>query len=225
MRPMRDRALTPEPYEARVRRSFDAALRESSAHFDSGGAVYQTVRRLAERLDAAGIPYALIGALAQAAHGYVRMTTDVDVVMTEAGLERFRAELAGRGYRPAFEGATRTFRDTETQVRIEVVPAGGFPGDGQPKPVAFPDPAAGGELRDGIRVVTLPTLIALKLASGLSAAHRLKDIADVMEIIRQLDLPLDLAGRLDPSVAPEYERLWHVVHATRDAYDEAPGVE
>lgn len=211
----------PEPYESRVRRSFDAALRESSAHFDAGGAVYHTLRRLAERLDAAGIPYTLIGALAQAAHGYVRMTTDVDIIMTEGGLDRFRAELVGRGYRPAFEGAARTFRDTETQVRIEILAAGGYPGDGRPKPVAFPDPAAGGELRDGIRVVTLHTLIALKLASGLSAAHRLKDIADVMELIRELDLPLDLAVRLDPSVAPEYRRLWHVVHAARDAYDEA----
>lgn len=210
------------PYETRVRASFAAALRESGAYFEGRGAVYQTLTRLAERLDAAGIPYAVIDALAQSAHGYVRMTTDVDVVMTSAGLARFRAELVGRGYRPAFEGAARTFRDTETQVRVEIVETGAYPGDGRPKPVAFPDPATAAEVRDGIRVVPLPTLVALKLASGLSAEHRLKDIADVIEMIRALALPLALSDALDPSVAPEYARLWRVVHAARDALDE-PG--
>lgn len=32
-------------------------------------------------------------------------------------------------------------RDTENEVPIDVLIAGDFPGDGRPKPVAFPDPA------------------------------------------------------------------------------------
>lgn len=213
--------MDPLPYETQIRQSFSFALRESSAHFESAGAVFGTLRRLVERLDAAGIAYLLIGALAQSAHGYARMTTDIDIVMTPEGLSRFRAELVGRGYRPAFQGAATAFRDTETQVRIEIIAAGAFPGDGRPKPVVFPDPTEAAAVIDGVRVVTLEKLIELKLASGLSAPHRLRDIADVMEIIRLLSLPIALADRLDPSVRPEYDRLWHVVREARDPWDEA----
>jgi hypothetical protein len=67
--------MTSLPYEERLRRSFDLALRESSAHFGSASAVDDTLNRLATRLDAAGIPYVLIGALALGAHGYIRMAS------------------------------------------------------------------------------------------------------------------------------------------------------
>jgi hypothetical protein len=50
--------------------------------------------------------------------------------------------------------------------------------------------------------------VELKLASGISAPHRLKDLADVLELIRALDLPADLASRLDPYVREKYLELW-----------------
>lgn len=101
-------------------------------------------------------------------------------------------------------------RDTETGVRIEIVTTGEYPGDGLPKPIAFPDPAipeATVEI-EGIRVVTLETLIELKLASGTSASHRLRDLADVQDLIVRLELPLSWADRLDPSVQAAYRDLW-----------------
>jgi len=105
----------------------------------------------------------------------------------------------GRGYRPAFSGARKTFRDAETGVRIEIVTAGEYPGDGLPKPVAFPDPMTSGVTVEieGVRVVTLEKLIELKLASGMSAPHRLRDLADVQDLIALLKLPLALADQLD----------------------------
>ena len=138
------------------------------------------------------------------------MTEDIDVLLTPAGLQLFRERCVGRGYRPAFNGAQKTFRDTETGVRIEFLTAGEFPGDGLPKPVAFPDPAAPGvsEQHEGIRVISLEKLIELKLASGLSAPHRFRDLADVQDLILRLQLPLRFADEIDPSVQPEYRRLW-----------------
>jgi len=208
------------PYEARLRRSFPLALREAGAHDAGSSAVDETLYRLAARLDQSGIPYALIGALALGVHGYVRMTTDIDLVMTADGLRRFRETCVGLGYRPAFPGAERTFRDVESQVRIEVVESGAYPGDGRPKPIAFPDPSAAA-LVGQVRVVPLETLIELKLASGLTAPDRLKDLADVQELIRVAALPRDLAKRLDASVRGEYERLWRTVDEASDPYDEA----
>jgi len=189
-------------------------LREASAYFAGEGRLHGALRRLTQRLDAEGIPYALLGGLALAEHGYPRLTEDIDLLLTPSGLERFRQRLVGRGYRPAFSGAEKTFRDTETGVRIEIVTAGEYPGDGLPKPVAFPDPTTPGMTIEieGIRVVTLEKLIELKLASGMSASHRLRDLADVQDLIARLRLPLTLADQLDPSVQAAYRDLWEKAH-------------
>lgn len=207
-------------YENKLRAGGDLMLREASAFFAGGGELRGSLRRLAERMEQQGIPYALLGGLALGEHGYPRMTEDIDILLTPAGLEQFRQSCVGRGYRPAFNGALKTFRDTETGTRIEFLTTGEFPGDGLPKPVAFPDPAAPGvsETRAGIRVISLEKLIELKLASGLSAPHRLRDLADVQDLIVRLQLPLDFADNLDPSVQPEYRRLWRLAEGSSDGF-------
>jgi hypothetical protein len=197
-------------YEQALRRGGEGMLREASAYFTGEGRLHSTLRRLAERLNAEGIPYALLGGLVLAEHGYPRLTEDIGVLVTSTGLERFRQRLVGQGYRLAFSGAQKTFRDTETGVRIEVVTTGEYPDDGLPKPVAFPDPAGPGVAVEvkGISVVALEKLIELKLASGTSASHRLRDLADIQDLITRLDLPLALADRLDASVREAYQDLW-----------------
>ena len=174
-----------------------------------------TLERLAERLEQEGIPYAVIGGMALNLHGYVRVTRDVDVLMSASGLEKFERVCVGRGYTTAFPGARKTFLDTETRVPVEVITTGEYPGDGKPKPVVFPDPASSSIEIEGVRVVALPKLIELKLASGLSAGHRLRDLADVQDLIVTLDLPFDLAETLDGSVRDEYRRLWTLAQEGR----------
>jgi len=90
----------------------------------------------------------------------------------------------------------------------------------KPKPVSFPDPKDVTVERDGYKVVALPKLIELKLASGLSAPHRISDLADVQDLIGTLDLPHDLAEDLDPSVSDEYLRMWDVAATARDPQSE-----
>jgi len=204
-------------YEHLLQQGGDQMLREASAYFAGKGRLHSALRRLTQRLDAEEIPYALLGGLALSRHGYPRLTEDVDLLLSPSGLERFRRRLVGRGYRPALSGASKTFRDTEAGVRIEIITTGEYPGDGLPKPVVFPDPAAPGvaEEIDGFYVVTLEKLIELKLASGMSAPHRLRDLADVQDLIVRLSLPLELAGRLDPSVREAYQDLWEKAHPGR----------
>jgi len=197
-------------YEQLLRQGGKRVLREASAYFAGAGRLYSTLRRLVQRLAAEDIPYALLGGLALAEHGYPRLTEEIDLLLTPSGLERFRQRLAGQGYRPAFDEASKTFRDTETGVRIEIVTTGEYPGDGLPKPVAFPDPADPAVTAEieGVCVVALEKVIELKLASGMSAPHRLRDLADVQDLIARLGLPLELADRLDPSVQAAYRDLW-----------------
>jgi hypothetical protein len=170
--------------------------------------VHTTLERLARRLREADIPYAIVGGMALNIHGYERMTRDVDVLLTPAGLEKFIEKCVGLGYAQAFSGARKSFRDTASQTPVEVLITGEYPGDGKPKPVSFPDPAAASMEIENIRVITLAKLIELKLASGLSASHRLRDLADVQDVIVALELPLELSEQLDASVRGEYRRLW-----------------
>lgn len=189
-------------------RPADEILRESEAFFMREGRVYSTLKRLTRDLKDEEIAYAIIGGMALNLWGYTRETVDIDILLTPEGLDKFRDRLVGRGYVLAFKGATKAFRDAQTQVKVEVMTMGEYPGDGKPKPVSFPDPAQTGFDRDGYRVIALNKLIELKLASGLSAPHRLKDLVEVQELIAALKLPLDLAGQLDESVRTEYHRLW-----------------
>jgi len=99
-------------------------------------------------------------------------------------------------------------RDTEANVDIDFLIAGEYPGDGTPKPGVFPDPAQAAIRGLRVALLPLPTLIDLKLASGMSAPHRLKDLADVLELIRARSLPRDTAQGLDPSVRAKYDELW-----------------
>ena len=184
------------------------------------GKVHTTLKRLTRDLEDEGITYAVIGGMALNLWGYTRETVDVDVLLTREGLERFRNRLVGRGYVSAFTGALKTFRNAETHVKVEVITAGEYPGDGKPKAIVFPDPAAARHDRDGYWIVTLEKLIELKLASGLSAPHRMRDLVDVQELIGVLDLPLELADQLDGSVRAEYQRLWGLAHYEDDGPQE-----
>ncbi|MCI0418539.1 MAG: nucleotidyltransferase family protein [Acidobacteria bacterium] len=199
----------------RAELSFEEGLRLAGDFFMERGPVYETMRRLAQRLEEEGIAYAVIGGMALAAHGYARLTLDVDILLNREGLERFQKRLVGRGYVPAFTAAKKSFVDIESKIRIEILTAGEFPGDGLPKPVAFPDPARHSVDRLNVRIIQLQSLVELKLASGLSAPHRLRDLADVQDLILHLNLPLEFENDLDSSVRPEYRRLWEMAQKGR----------
>lgn len=167
--------------------------------------------RLVRDLENNDIDYAVIGAVALNQYGYRRFTEDIDLLLTRKGLEDFCEKLVGRGYRPAFEGATKKFRTTEGNVPVEVITEGEFPGDGKPKPIVFPDPSTVTEVIDGVKTISLEKLIELKLASGISAPDRLKDLADVQEMIRLKGLDEAFSKRLDETVRAKYLELWEGV--------------
>ena len=184
---------------------------EARRYFMGEGTLNKTLARLSSDLEERGIDYMVIGAVALLAHGYPRFTEDIDLVMTAEGLQKFHEELVGLGYVPAFPGARKRLRSTTDNVSIEVMTTGEYPGDGKPKPVSMPEPAEASTEIDGIRVVTLEKLIELKLASGISAPDRLKDLADVQELIKIRNLGADFALNLDPYVRAKYLELEEAV--------------
>ncbi len=188
-----------------------SAYQEGLRFFMGEGTLNETLRRVANDLESRGIEYSVIGAIALNSHGYRRFTEDIDLLLTREGLEKFQNELVGLGYRPAFQGATKKFRTTQENVTVEIITSGEFPGDGKPKPVVFPNPKDVSVEIDGIKTLTLEKLIELKLASGMTAPHRLKDLADVQELIKIKNLQSDFAEKLNPFVRQKFIELQKAV--------------
>lgn len=190
----------------------EARFREGLAYcerFFMGQAEAQkALYKLTAILESEGVPYAVIGALALNEYGHRRATVDVDIILREADLVGFKARHLGRGYLERVPG-TGKLLDTEYDVPVDVLSVGRFPGDGKPKPIAFPDPATTAIRGSGFALLPLPRFLELKLASGMTAGHRLHDLADVLDLVRSAGLRLELADELHPWVRDKYRELWN----------------
>jgi hypothetical protein len=195
----------------------DALLAEAQEYFMGTGGIHDAAAAIARLFDDLDIEYAIAGALALGEHGFRRLTSDVDVLIRRDDLARFKQRWVGRGYVDVRPGG-KAIRDVTNNIRIDFLIAGDFPGDGQPKPVAFPDPASAAVQGSKYRIVTLPTLVELKLASGMTAPHRLHDLADVLRLIREVQLPRTFATQLDPYVRGKFEELWTAAQHPEDDY-------
>jgi hypothetical protein len=198
-------------YEEHLKQDRRWGFREGSMHFERDSAVHKTLERIVKRLDELGVPYAIAGAMAMFFHGYERFTTDVDLLVTPEGLRLIHEKLEGLGYVPPFTGS-KHLRDAESGVRIEFLTTGDYPGDGKPKPVAFPDPQEASIEIEGKRFLRLAKLVELKLASGITNPGRLSDLGDVQKMILALNLPEVLGQQLNPFVQDKYKELWKAVH-------------
>jgi len=136
-------------------RSTDAVPERAAQFFMKTSDVHTTLRDLADGLKDARIDYAVIGGMSLNLHGFERMTIDVDLLMTQENLVRFRNEIVGPGYSPAFEGAKKRFKSTRTGVPVGIIASGEYPGDARPKPVAFSDPKSASEEVGGIKVISV----------------------------------------------------------------------
>jgi hypothetical protein len=201
-----------EPYEQQLDANPRWALMEGSKHFDEKSKVFVALEKITKRLADLGIPYAVVGGMALFKHGLRRFTEDVHILVSRESLNNIHANLVGLGYLPP-HSKSKHLRDTELGIKIELLTTGDFPGDGKPKPVAFPDPTQVSVEINGTRCVTLEALVELKLASGVSNVNRLRDLADVQDLIRERKLSRAFGESLNPYVQPEYFRLWDGLQA------------
>lgn len=179
---------------------------------DEKGPVPETFRRLRDDLDRENIPYVVIGAIALSAHHFRRATEDIDICMRREDLTRFRHTLVGNEFQ-SVEGRTRRFYDPRTQVTFDVLIAGELAGrTARNDVIRFPDPSVAQEI-NGIRTVSLPSLIELKLVTW-----RLKDWADVVALIRANKLDESFAREINPLVRMAYLECYDNM-VEEDRYD------
>jgi hypothetical protein len=167
----------------------------------------ESARRAVEILAHFDVPHLIVGGLAVQEHGYPRLTVDVDIVVPDVldAQELLTADLSRPFVRvPGVEGRVR---DSRNDVVIDLLPAGKVLKRGCCVP--FPEPKV---TSDTLQIVILEELISLKLDSWAnSPTRRLKDKADVVELIKSNNLPRELAVR--PVVQGHYQETWDALQA------------
>jgi len=179
---------------------------------DLPGRYGRVIRVLERLLTAADTSAVVAGGWAVWHHGYAgRVTQDVDIVVAREKVDTLqqRAELCGFDVlqRPASRWPQLQHR--ETGIEVDFLPEGELPGTptrpglvpiGHPQRYKF-----AGKL---LPYITLEGLIELKLGAG-----RAKDIADLIELIKQhpssLDSTTSHLQQLHPTYAATFQQLIH----------------
>ncbi len=155
------------------------------------------------------IPHLIVGGLAVQEYGYPRVTIDVDIVVPDVleAVEWLTANLSGPFFRvPEIQDRVE---DRRNGVEIDLLPAGRVVKRGCKVP--FPQP---GKVAEQFQIVSLEDLLSLKLDSwNNSPNRRLKDKADVNELILRRKLPRDLA--VNPVVRALYTETWDALQAEK----------
>jgi len=175
-------------------KTFWQGMKEISMFFQGRDEVHKTMRRLAKRLEKAGIPYVVVGGMAVFAHHYRRTTNDVDFLVTAHGFAEFQSLFVPKNY-GRIPKRSRRFIDEVDKVTVDFLVTGHFPGTGKPGPISYPDPTEVGQTIEKVQVVNLTNLVQLKLA-----ARRYQDFADVVNLIRFNQLDESYLERLHSSV-------------------------
>lgn len=138
---------------------------------------------LEKLLDAADATAVVAGGWAVWYHGYVgRVTQDVDIVIAIVSQEELLriAPVCGFDVLEAPAGRWPKLVHRETGIEVDFLPETEFPGTAQHKaPVPIRHPEVYGAERGRLRYISLECLCELKLG-----AHRAKDIADLVELIK-----------------------------------------
>lgn len=155
--------------------------------------------QLRELLEAAHVPYRLVGGIAVVHHGYERSTRDLDVLIpADVDIDPL---LVAHGF--VRESRTR-LRHVASGVPIDLLIAGDpCPRPGQP---AFPSPSDVAASPRDEGVIGLAGLVILKLRAG-----RLQDKADVVALLKRMTESevIALGGEVDPAQRGELARLWN----------------
>jgi hypothetical protein len=186
--------------------STDETAAKKFLNDESSLAVFSTAEKLGVLLDKHKINYAIVGGFALNIHGFKRQTTDVDLLMSKDDLQLFQEKIVFNGFAPRFRGAKKSFRDPVSNVGVDILTSGDFPGDGKQSEIAFPVPDENNTVAvDNLKVINLSTLINLKLAAYSSLKQvRMKDRTDVAGLVKNLTLDDSYSSHLHECVRKEY---------------------
>ena len=162
--------------------------------------ILKLARRLREIVDAP-----VVGGIAVYLHGVSRSTVDLDLYV------RDRKEIAAQLEAAGAEWDRAEREHVLDGVKIHTITA------------ADAGVVIGRtSVIDGVRVVTLKDLVAIKLISGLKNPGRSKDLGDVEELIRAVPLDKRFAAKLPKGIRAEFKKMVEAVRAGERGRGDGP---
>jgi hypothetical protein len=153
--------------------------------------ILEVARSIRDQVDAP-----VLGGIAVYLHGYPRSTVDLDLYTADRRVTAAQLLAAGAKWNAAPR------EHVLNDVRIHTV----TPEDAR-------HVVEKTSIIDGVRVVSLKDLIAIKLICGLNNTGRSKDIGDVEELIRAIPLDKRFAGKLPTALRAPFKTLVDGVRA------------
>jgi hypothetical protein len=153
-------------------------------------------------------------------HGFTeRLTQYLDIALPATRIDEFlqAASVSGFSIVPRRRGRWPKLLHKETGVKVDVIPEGARPGTASKlAPTTIPSPKAMGARGSILRYMNLKSLVELKIA-----AHREKDLADVVVLLRANRERIDAIRRHLASVHADYVVTFdQLVHSAREQQDE-----
>ena len=105
-------------YEEKLSSNVRYAFEEADRFFNGCSLVQETLRRVAAEFDRLMLPYAVAGGMAMFHHGFERFTSNVDLVITRASLDRIGRDSEFLRLKPSVSNL-RVMQDEATGVRIK----------------------------------------------------------------------------------------------------------
>lgn len=183
---------------------------------DLPGRYGRVIQALDQVLQASHCESVVGGGWAVWRHGYLgRVTQDVDIVLPADRVDEFLRIASVSGFEilttPSENWPKLHHRDTG--IEVDILPEGGRPGTADRlAPTTIPHPQAMGAEKGKLKYISLAALVELKLAAG-----RLKDEADVVELIRENRDQISELERHLEKTHPQYaERFAELIAMSRD---------
>lgn len=171
--------------------------------------VRQRVRRASSALEAAGIPYAVVGGNAVAAwvsrvdEAAVRNTQDVDILLRRSDLDAAEAALGQAGFVRRHVKGIEMFLDgpnAKARDAVHIILANEKVAPSSPEPA--PD-ITQAELSGNLRVISLPGLVRMKLSS-----FRDKDRVHLRDLIEVGLIDESWCERFPPELAHRLQSIF-----------------
>lgn len=163
--------------------------------------VRERLRRVSKALDAAGVPYAVIGGnavqiwVAQVDEAVVRNTRDVDILLDRSDLDAAIAALEAVGFQHRQTAGVVMFLDGATSSACDAIQVV-FTGE----KVREDDPEAAPSLRDRERVNDVSTLSLDALVRMKLTSYRRKDQVHLLDMLSVGLIDETWLGRLSPEL-------------------------
>lgn len=161
-------------------------------------------------LKSKNINYTVIGGAARNQYGINRITEDIDILVDIKDKNKMM-ELPIGFIRDVSNKKAKVFSLHQPKTKIEVIYTGEEAGSKGSK-VFYIDPKSVSHKIKGIPFLTLESLIKYKLGSGLYGKGRLKDFADVMDLIQVNKLSISFADSFREDLRNKYVELWNEVN-------------